>query len=450
MAVEVTPGASSNQPRNGAVAETWVYMAEDAPAANRDLLGGKGAGLAAMTQAGLPVPPAFTITTAACNAYQQANGQFPAGLWDQALGALKKIEASSGRKLGDAANPLLVSVRSGARESMPGMMDTVLNLGLNDETVEGVIRRTEDPRFAYDSYRRFVQMYAGVVLALKPKDKTEHNPFEIILERKKKNRGVCFDTELTADDLREVVANYKAEIKTRSGKEFPEDVYEQLWGAIGAVFGSWNNDRAIAYRELYHIPQQWGTAVNIQAMVFGNLGKNCATGVAFTRNPSTGERNFYGEFLVNAQGEDVVAGIRTPKPISELKTIMPKSYASLQKVAKLLEKHYQDMQDIEFTIENDKLWMLQTRTGKRTGFAAVRIVVDMVSERIISKRDALLRIEADHLNQLLRPIFDSQDKDRAANEGRILAKGLPAGPGAATGRIVFHAEDAVGWRKNGE
>jgi len=419
-------------------------------AAMREQLGGKGAGLHEMTRIGIPVPPGFTITTEVCTHYYAHDRRYPRGLESDVREALARIEKSLGRRFGDADNPLLVSVRSGARESMPGMMDTVLNLGLNDQTVEGVIRRTEDPRFAYDSYRRFVQMYAGVVLALKPKDKTEHNPFEIILERKKKNRGVCFDTELTADDLREVVANYKAEVKTRSGKEFPEDVYEQLWGAIGAVFGSWNNDRAIAYRELYHIPQQWGTAVNIQAMVFGNLGKNCATGVAFTRNPSTGERNFYGEFLVNAQGEDVVAGIRTPKPISELKTIMPKSYASLQKVAKLLEKHYQDMQDIEFTIENDKLWMLQTRTGKRTGFAAVRIVVDMVSERIISKRDALLRIEADHLNQLLRPIFDSQDKDRAANEGRILAKGLPAGPGAATGRIVFHAEDAVGWRKNGE
>ncbi|HUK41966.1 MAG TPA: pyruvate, phosphate dikinase, partial [Candidatus Acidoferrales bacterium] len=291
---------------------------------------------------------------------------------------------------------------------------------------------------------------ADVVLGLKPKDRAQPDPFEAILTLKKNDRSVRFDTELTADDLKDIVASFKAEVKAGSGKEFPDDVYEQLWGAIGAVFGSWNNDRAIAYREHYHIPQQWGTAVNIQAMVFGNLGANCATGVAFTRDPATGERDFYGEFLVNAQGEDVVAGIRTPKPIGELQKIMPKPYASLHKVAKLLEKHYQDMQDIEFTIENDKLWLLQTRTGKRTGFAAVRIGTDMVDERIVSKKEALLRIEADHLNQLLRPIFDSKDKNQAANEGRILAKGLPAGPGAATGRIVFHAEDAADWKKNGE
>jgi pyruvate, orthophosphate dikinase len=436
------------------VKRKYIYFFGDGKAegsaAKREQLGGKGAGLHEMTRIGVPVPPGFTITTDVCSYYYAHDRRYPKGLEPDVREALGRVEKLLGRRFGDAGNPLLVSVRSGARESMPGMMDTVLNLGLNDQTVAGVIRRTEDPRFAYDSYRRFVQMYADVVLGRKPKDKTEHDPFETILDRKRNDRRVRCDTELMADDLKEVVANFKAEVKTRSGKEFPEDVYEQLWGAIGAVFGSWNNDRAIAYRELYHIPQQWGTAVNIQAMVFGNLGENCATGVAFTRNPSTGERDFYGEFLINAQGEDVVAGIRTPMSIGELKRIMPKPYASLQKVANLLEKHYQDMQDIEFTIENDKLWMLQTRTGKRTGFAAVRTAVDMVGERIISKKEALLRIEADHLNQLLRPIFDSKDKNQAANEGRILAKGLPAGPGAATGRIVFHAEDAVRWKKNGE
>jgi pyruvate,orthophosphate dikinase len=419
-------------------------------ASMREQLGGKGAGLHEMTRIGVPVPPGFTITTEVCTHYYSHHGRYPKGMESHVTEALAKIEKLLGRRFGDADNPLLVSVRSGARESMPGMMDTVLNLGLNDRTVEGVIRRTEDPRFAYDSYRRFVQMYADVVLGLKPKDKSEKDPFETILERKKNNRGVRFDTELGADDLKEIVASFKAEVKARSGKDFPEDVYEQLWGAIGAIFGSWNNDRAIAYRDLYHIPHSGGTAVNIQAMVFGNLGENCATGVAFTRNPSTGERNFYGEFLVNAQGEDVVAGIRTPKPIGELKAIMPKSYASLRKVANLLEKHYKEMQDIEFTIENDKLWMLQTRTGKRTGFAAVTIAVDMVVERIITKKEALLRIEADHLNQLLRPIFDSKNKEQAAKEGRILTRGLPAGPGAATGRIVFNAEEAVEWKKNGE
>jgi len=325
----------------------------------------------------------------------------------------------------------------------------VLNLGLNDNTVEGLIHRTQDARFGYDCYRRFIQMYADVVLGLKPKDKTAEDPFELILARQKNKRGVRFDTELDAEDLKVIVAAFKALVKDRSGEDFPEDPYDQLWGAIGAVFGSWNNDRAIAYRELYKIPHSWGTAVNVQAMVFGNQGENCATGVAFTRNPSTGDNEFYGEFLVNAQGEDVVAGIRTPRPIMELKTVMPKAHAELQKVCKTIEKHYKEMQDIEFTIENDKLWLLQTRSGKRTGFAAVRIAVDMVEERIISKREALLRIEPDQLNQLLRPIFDQKDKERAKKDGRLLGEGLAAGPGAATGRIVFHADDAVAWKTRG-
>ena len=419
-------------------------------AAMRELLGGKGAGLHEMTRIGAPVPPGFTITTEVCSYYYARHRQYPKGLQSGVMAALARIEKILGRRFGDSDNPLLVSVRSGARESMPGMMDTVLNLGLNDRTVQGLIRRTQNPRFAYDSYRRFVQMYADVVLGLKAKERNEGDPFEEILELRKKERGVRFDTELEAKDLEAIVAAFKELVRSRTGKEFPSDPEQQLWGAIGAVFGSWNNDRAVAYRELYHIPETWGTAVSVQAMVFGNLGEKCATGVAFTRNPSTGEKSFYGEFLVNAQGEDVVAGTRTPKPIVELNTVMPRPYAELKKACKLLETHYKDMQDIEFTVEDNQLWMLQTRSGKRTGFAAVRIAVDMVEERIISKKEALLRVEADHLNQLLRPIFDNKDKEQAAKEGRILAKGLPAGPGAATGKIVFHAEDAVARKESGE
>jgi len=416
----------------------------------RVLLGGKGAGLHEMTRIGAPVPPGFTITTDVCSYHYGHHRQYPKGLEGAVVAGLARVEKILGRKFGKPENPLLVSVRSGARESMPGMMDTVLNLGLNDQTVQGLIRRTGNPRFAYDSYRRFIQMYADVVLGLNSKEKAEGDPFEVILEQKKHDRGVRFDTELDAKDLESVTNAFKELVKVRSGKEFPSDPHTQLWGAIGAVFGSWNNDRAVAYRDLYHIPHAWGTAVNVQAMVFGNLGEKCATGVAFTRNPSTGEKSFYGEFLVNAQGEDVVAGIRTPRPIIELKTVMPKPFRELQRVCKILEAHYEEMQDIEFTVEEDKLWMLQTRNGKRTGFAAVRIAVDMVGERIISKKEALLRIEPDHLNQLLRPIFDDKDKEQAAKEGRVLARGLPAGPGAATGRIVFHAEDAVAWKKSEE
>ncbi len=419
-------------------------------AAMRELLGGKGAGLHEMTRIGVAVPPGFTITTQVWTYYYGHQRKYPKGLEKEVLEALRRLERIMGRRFGDARNPLLVSVRSGARESMPGMMDTVLNLGLNDQTVQGLITQTQSPRFAYDSYRRFVQMYGDVVLGLKPKDKQERDPFEVILERKKKARGLRFDTELTAEELQELVAEFKAEIKAKLGKNFPDDPQEQLWGAIGAVFGSWNNDRAIAYRQLYHIPHTWGTAVSVQTMVFGNMGQRCATGVAFTRNPATGEKRFYGEFLVNAQGEDVVAGIRTPRPIAELKEVMPQSYRELERTCKILERHYKEMQDIEFTIENGKLWLLQTRTGKRTGFAAVRIAVDMVEERIISKEEALLRIEPDQLNQLLQPIFDQVGKGRAEKEGRILAKGLPAGPGAATGRIVFDAEDAEAWKKRGE
>lgn len=416
----------------------------------RELLGGKGAGLHEMTRIGVPVPPGFTIGTEICTYYDAHQNRYPKDLKAQVSDALARVEAMIGRRFGDADNPLLLSVRSGARESMPGMMDTVLNLGLNDRTVQGLIRRTENPRFAFDCYRRFVHMYAEVVLGIKSKGKTGNDPLEAILEDKKKALGVSSDAELGADALQELVADYKTAINRQLTVNFPEDPLEQLWGAIGAVFGSWKNDRAVAYRDLYRIPHSWGTAVNVQAMVFGNLGKNCATGVVFTRDPGSGEKCFYGEFLENAQGEDVVAGIRTPRPIAELSQVMPKAASELQRVSKLLEKHYRDMQDIEFTIENGNLWMLQTRTGKRTGFAAVRIAVDMVAEHIISKQEALRRIEPDQLNQLLRPIFDQRQKDLAYREGRLLGKGLPAGPGAATGRVVFHAEDAVEWKKRGE
>ena len=422
----------------------------DGRAGMRELLGGKGAGLHEMTRIGIPVPPGFTITTEVCRYFYEHDHRYPKDLHGQVTFGLARIEKILGRRFGDADNPLLVSVRSGARDSMPGMMDTVLNLGLNDRTVGGLIRRTNNPRFAFDAYRRFIQMYADVVLGLKQQEKNGEDPLERILERKKNRRGARFDTDLNAGDLEELITEYKTEIKNLLGKEFPEEPSEQLWGAIGAVFSSWNNDRAIAYRELYQIPHSWGTAVNVQAMVFGNLGDNCATGVAFTRDPSTGDKRFYGEFLVNAQGEDVVAGIRTPKPIAELTEVLPKAASELQRVCKTLEKHYREMQDIEFTIENGKLWMLQTRNGKRTGFAAVRIAVDMVEERIIDKKEALLRIEPDQLNQLLRPIFDQKGKEQAQKVGRLLGRGLPAGPGAATGRIVFHAEDAVQWKKRGE
>ena len=422
----------------------------DGHARMQELLGGKGAGLHEMTRIGIPVPPGFTITTEVCKYYYDHHRRYPKELKTQVIAGLARMEKILGRRFGEGENPLLVSVRSGARESMPGMMDTVLNLGLNDQTVQGLISRTNNRHFAFDSYRRFIQMYADVVLGINHKAQGGRDPLETLLEHKKNARGARVDGDLTAADLEQLVAEYKAEIKSICGKEFPEDPFDQFWGAIGAVFGSWNNDRAVAYRDLYRIPHTWGTAVNVQAMVFGNLGDNCATGVAFTRDPASGEKRFYGEFLINAQGEDVVAGIRTPKPIAELGQTMPKAERELQRVCRSLEKHYRDMQDVEFTIEDGKLWMLQTRTGKRTGFAAVRIAVDMVEERIIDKKEALLRIEPDQLNQLLRPIFDQNGKEQAHKDGRLLGNGLPAGPGAATGRIVFHADDAVEWKKRGE
>jgi len=416
----------------------------------KDLLGGKGANLAEMCYLGLPVPPGFTITTEVCAYFYKNKRAYPPVLKKDVQAALVAIEKKMGAKFGDPKNSLLLSVRSGARASMPGMMDTILNLGLNDMTVQGLAEKTKNARFAYDSYRRFVQMYGDVVMGLKPTSKHEIDPFEAIIEEIKKNKGVTFDIDLDAEDLKELVRLFKQEIKRRLGKDFPEDPQTQLWGAIGAVFGSWQNERAIEYRRLNKIPSDWGTAVNVQAMVFGNMGDDCATGVAFTRNPASGEKSFYGEYLRNAQGEDVVAGIRTPKPVVQLGNEMPKAYKELRRAAKVLEKHYRDMQDLEFTIQHRKLWMLQTRNGKRTGFASCRIAADMVKEKLIKPETAVMRVEPDQLLQLLAPIFDLKAKEKAIDEGALLAKGLPAGPGAATGRVVFAAEDVAETAKLGE
>jgi pyruvate,orthophosphate dikinase len=412
----------------------------------KNLLGGKGANLAEMCRIGLPVPAGFTITTEVCNYYYANNKTYPPELKKQVEEAFAKTEAVMGAKFGDSKNPLLVSCRSGARVSMPGMMDTVLNIGLNEKTLAGLIQATGgNERFAWDSYRRFVQMYGDVVLDLKPQSKTEIDPFEHILEELKHEKGVKEDTQLDVPALKELVKRFKAVVKAKKGKEFPDDPMEQVWGAIAAVFGSWNNDRAIVYRRQYGYPHDWGTAVNICSMVFGNMGDDSGTGVAFTRDPATGENVFYGEYLINAQGEDVVAGIRTPKKIQQMEQEMPNSYRQLQEIRKKLESHYKDVQDIEFTIQKGRLWMLQTRNGKRTGFAAVRFAVDMVNEGLISKEEAMSagRIPPDDLNQLLQPIFDPIAKRKAVeDEGRLLAKGINAGPGAATGIIKFFADDA--------
>ncbi len=432
----------------------YVYYFGDGKAEGsgemRGLLGGKGANLMEMTNLKLPVPPGFTISTEVCTYYYDKKRTYPRGLENEVKAALKKVEKSMKMKFGDPKNPLLVSVRSGARASMPGMMDTVLNLGLNDETIQGLIEKTDNPRFAYDSYRRFIHMYGDVVMGMKPEDKNAADPFEEILDRKKWTHGLKTDAELTTEHLKELVQEYKEEIKRRTGQDFPEDPMEQLWGSIGSVFNSWMNERAVAYRRMYGIPQSWGTAVNIQAMVFGNMGEDSGTGVAFTRDPATGENKFYGEFLMNAQGEDVVAGTRTPLPIEELEAIDPKVYKQLLQIRKKLERHYREMQDVEFTIQEGKLYMLQTRGGKRTGFAAIKIAVDMVEERLIKKEDALMRIEPEQLNQFLRPIFDMEQKRQVIEDGKLLAKGLNAGPGAACGRIVFHASDAVDMAKSGD
>jgi pyruvate,orthophosphate dikinase len=424
----------------------------------KDVLGGKGAGLAEMTNIGVPVPPGFTISTEVCTYYYAHDKKYPRELKAAVSQNLARVEKSVERKFGDREKPLLVSVRSGARASMPGMMDTILNLGLNDETVKGLAQH--DERFALDSYRRFIQMYSDVVLDI-DREKFEHELFAL-----RDAIGVKTDAEIPADQLRKLIATYKALVKDTIAGGFPQDVDAQLWGAIGAVFSSWNNQRAITYRKLNGIPDEWGTAVNIQSMVFGNMGDDCATGVAFTRNPSTGEKRFFGEYLPNAQGEDVVAGIRTPMPISNaqkvgdvqspsseveksLEETMPEVYAQLEDVYKRLEGHYRDMQDIEFTIQSGKLYLLQTRTGKRTGFAAVKIACDMVTEGLITPREAVSRVEATQIVQLLAPVFDAQEKQKALDGGRLLGRGLPAGPGAAAGRIAFNADHAVAMAKDG-
>ena len=424
----------------------------DGDASKRDLLGGKGANLAEMTNLGLPVPAGFTIGTNVCNYYYDHEQTYPGELREMVSEAMAKIEREMGAKFGCTENPLLVSCRSGARESMPGMMDTVLNIGLNDKTVEALSRQSGNERFAWDSFRRFVQMYGDVVLDMKPKTKHDHDPFEELLDSKKKKAGVANDVELTAEQLKELVAEFKQAIKEHTGKSFPDEPMDQVWGAIGAVFGSWMNDRAVVYRRTYGIPHEWGTAVNVQAMVFGNLGDDCATGVAMTRDVALGVPGINGDYLVNAQGEDVVAGIRTPQRIEEsLQKVMPDGYAELVDIGNKLESHYRDVQDIEFTIQRGKVWMLQTRNAKRTGFAAVRIAVDMVNEGLIATEEALnpRRIPADDLNQLLQPINDPDSKRKAVDDGRLLAKGINAGPGAATGKICFHASDAEAeWHKN--
>jgi pyruvate, orthophosphate dikinase len=432
-------------------------------AAMRNLLGGKGANLAEMAGLGLPVPPGFTLSTEVCSYYYANGRKYPPALRKTVADNLARVERIVGRTFGDRDNPLLVSVRSGARASMPGMMDTVLNLGLNDDTVQGLITASHNPRFAWDSYRRFVQMYGDVVLGLKPEDKAQTDPFEDVLDAKKRARGVEADVDLSADDLRELVQEFKDLIRRRLNVAFPTDPEEQLWGAIGAVFGSWQNARAITYRKLYAIPDEWGTAVNVQAMVFGNLGDDCATGVAFSRDPATGQKMLYGDFLVNAQGEDVVAGIRTPQPLTKaaaveqarlqhipererprsLEELMPACLRQLQKIATQLERHYKDMQDLEFTVEGGRLWMLQTRNGKRTAPAAVKVAVDMAREKLIDRNTALLRVDASSIDQLLHPRID------AKAEKQLLAKGVPASPGAASGEVVFSADEAEEAAKQG-
>ena len=433
-----------------AKAGKYVYYFGDAGADGdgtmKPLLGGKGANLAEMTRIGLPVPPGFTITTEVCTYFYDNKKTYPPELDAQIEKALAKIEKSVGKKLGGSENPLLLSVRSGARDSMPGMMDTILNLGMNDTTVEIVAEKTSNPRFAYDSYRRFLQMYGDVVMGVQKRPGEDHEPFEVVIEEIKHAAGVELDSDLSVEDLKKLVQAFKDLIKERTGNSFPQDPREQLKGSIGAVFGSWMNDRAIVYRRKYGIPAEWGTAVNVQTMVFGNMGDSSATGVAFTRDPATGEKVFYGEYLINAQGEDVVAGVRTPEPVAKLGEEMPTSYKQLLKVRDTLEKHFRDMQDLEFTIEDGRLYILQTRNGKRTGMAAVRIAVEMVKEKFISKEEAVKRIPADSLSQILAPIFDRE----SAKGAKLIGRGLPAGPGAASGKIVFNAEEAVEMAHRGE
>jgi len=422
----------------------WVYLFSEGNKDMRDLLGGKGANLAEMTNAGLPVPPGFTITTEACNAYFEAGEQFPDGMWEQTLEALKKVEEQTGKKFGDPKNPLLVSVRSGARVSMPGMMDTVLNVGLNPETLQGLAKLMGDERFVWDAYRRLIQMFGSIVKGI------DRHKFEAILDEYKARTEGGRDTDLTTDMLKDIVRDFKALYKKELGEDFPDDPYQQLREAIAAVFGSWFGAPAVSYREAEGIPHDWGTAVNVVTMVFGNMGWDSGTGVAFTRNPATGEKKVWGEYLLNAQGEDVVAGIRTPHPIEDMAKDLPEQYEEFLKICDLLERHYRDMQDVEFTIERGKLWMLQTRTGKRTAAAAVKIAVDMVKEGLITKKEALMRVTPDQVDQFLHPRFDPEAVQKAKEEGRLLAVGLNASPGAASGIAIFDADTAEERGKTGE
>ncbi len=414
----------------------WVYLFSEGNAKMRELLGGKGAGVAEMTNAGLPVPPGFTITTEACNAYYEFNKRFPQGTWEQVLAALKVVEQQTGKGFGKQENPLLVSVRSGAKFSMPGMMDTVLNLGINDETVQGLVVLTGDERFAYDAYRRFIQMFSKIVLDTNPRD------FECVLDHYKEKAGVKTDAEIPASDLKQLVVEFKQIAERQSGQPFPTDVYQQLHKAVEAVFSSWNNKRAIDYRNYNKIAHSLGTAVNVQSMVFGNMGNDSGTGVAFTRNPGTGEKALYGEYLLNAQGEDVVAGIRTPSRISRLQEDLPAVFQQFQQIAQRLEQHYRDMQDLEFTVEKGHLYMLQTRSAKRNAQASVKVAVDMVEEGLITPEEAIKRVEPLQVYHLLLPHFDEGEKKRAEKEGRLLAKGLNASPGAAYGKAIFDADRA--------
>ena len=428
---------------------TWGSGKADGDGSMKPLLGGKGANLAEMTRIGLPVPPGFTITTEVCTYFYEHKKTYPPELQAQVEAGVRNMEKIMGYKFGDSKGfPLLVAVRSGARDSMPGMMDTILNLGLNDETVLSLVAATKNERFAWDCYRRFIQMYGDVVLGVQKGEGEDHEPFEVVIHEFKheKYHKDIVDSELTAEDQKQLVARFKKLVKDRTGKVFPNDPWEQLKGAAGAVFGSWMNDRAIVYRRKYGIPQEWGTAVNVQAMVYGNTGEASGSGVAFTRNPANGVNEFYGEFLINAQGEDVVAGVRTPEPVADLKKQMPRSYAELMKVRQILEKHFKDVQDIEFTIQDGKLFMLQTRNGKRTAAAALKFSMDMFKEKLIDWETAVLRNPADQLEQLLAPIFDLAEVKKA----KELAKGLPAGPGAASGKIYLNADRAAAAAEKGE
>jgi len=435
------------------VSKKWVYLFDEVDEAEayagdwegvRSLLGGKGAGLADMTRAGIPVPPGFTITTEACNAYLSAGEKFPDGMWEQTLEALKKVEERTGKGFGDPENPLLVSVRSGAKFSMPGMMDTVLNVGLNDETVQGMIRLTGNERFGWDAYRRLISMFGSIVMGI------PDEAFDEAMDELKRERGATLDTDLTAEDLKELVRRFKAIYKQHTGSDFPQDPVEQLRLATEAVFKSWFGKRAVDYRNATGIPHDLGTAVNVVTMVFGNMGWDSGTGVAFTRDPATGEKKLYGEYLLNAQGEDVVAGIRTPKPIVEMEKELPEAFAQFLEICERLERHYKDMQDVEFTIERGRLWMLQTRTGKRTAQAAVKIAVDLCKEGIIDKATAVQRVTPDQVDMLLHPQFDLQAKEEAVEAGRLLATGVNASPGAAVGMLAFDADTAEEWGKGGK